>query len=203
VIDAYQGSSSGTKKMYLVTTPSGATRQYAHTLVAGELYNNSFDAISPDTQWMVSGEWGALSHLQVYPAPYLNTATSPNGGALSLSGSISLSTPVDNVQGCDFVTATTLVCASDDASKSIFANAFPLLKISLAAPLAGGTALAGGSVAGTVTDLGSIPTSSLCSGTFEPEGVDYDTAAGLLRVEITQPGVCEAATTVYEFRRSA
>jgi hypothetical protein len=28
----------------------------------------------------------------------------------------------------------------------------------------------------TVPDLGSIPPGSDCSGTFEPEGVDYDTA---------------------------
>jgi hypothetical protein len=55
---------------------------------------------------------------------------------------------------------------------------------------------------GTVTDLGSIPQSSICSGTFEPEGVDYDTATGVLRFEITQPGVCEVATTVYEYQQS-
>ena len=61
--------------------------------------------------------------------------------------------------------------------------------------------LAGGTVTGTVTDLGSIPQSSICSGTFEPEGVDYDPAAGVLRVEITQPGVCEVATTVYEYKQ--
>ena len=41
--------------MFLVTTPSGSTYEYTHTLAAGELYNNSFDAISPDDQWMVSG----------------------------------------------------------------------------------------------------------------------------------------------------
>ena len=50
IIDAYRGSSSGNKKMFLLTTPSGATHQYVHTLVSSELYNNSFDAISPSTQ---------------------------------------------------------------------------------------------------------------------------------------------------------
>jgi hypothetical protein len=52
-----------------------------------------------------------------------------------------------------------------------------------------------------VTDLGSIPQSSICSGTFEPEAIDYDTATGTLRVEITQPGVCEVATMVYTYQR--
>jgi hypothetical protein len=51
--------------MYLLTTPFGSTYQYVHTLVSDELYNNSFDAISPDTRWMVSGEWGTMTHLQI------------------------------------------------------------------------------------------------------------------------------------------
>ena len=72
VFDAYQGPSSGKSKMFLVTTPSGDSLEYLHTLVPGELYNNSFAAISPDTQWMVAGEWGTMSHLQIYPTPVLN-----------------------------------------------------------------------------------------------------------------------------------
>jgi hypothetical protein len=195
IIDAFQGSSSGDSKMYLLTTPSGSTYKYTHTLASGELYNNSFDAISPDTQWMISGTWGTQTNLQIFPTPYFNSETSATGGTLSLSGYINLSTPVNDIQGCDFVTATQLICASDDNSESIFANQFPLLEITLAAPLNGST------VTGTVTDLGSIPQSSDCSGTFEPEGVDYDTATGVLRVEITQPSVCEVATTVYEYQQ--
>ena len=136
-----------------------------------------------------------MTHFQVYPTPYFNSATSPTGGTLNLSGYINLNTPVSNIQGCDFVTATELICASDDSSDSIFANPFPLLEVTLAAPLNGGT------VTGTVTDLGSIPQSSICSGTFEPEGVDYDTATGVLRVEIIQPGICAVATTVYEYQQ--
>jgi hypothetical protein len=195
IIDAYQGPGSGNKKMFLVTTPSGATRRYVHTLVPDELYNNSFDAISPGAQWMVAGEWGTMTHLQIYPAPDLNKLTSPNGGALNLSGYIDLSTRVNDIQGCDFVAATTLLCASGDSSESRFANPFPLLQVTLAAPLAGGT------VTGKVTDLGSVPHRSTCPGTFEPEGVDYDTADGVLRVEITQPGLCRATTAIYEYRR--
>jgi uncharacterized membrane protein len=81
IIDAYQNSSSSaTTKMYLLTIPSGSTYQYKHTLVSGELYNNSFDAISPDTQWMVSGDWGTQSRLYVYPTPYFNSRIGQTGG---------------------------------------------------------------------------------------------------------------------------
>ena len=136
-----------------------------------------------------------MTHLRVYPAPNFNSQTSRTGGTLNLAGYIDLNTPVSDIQSCDFVTATELICASDDASGTLFSNQFPLLEITLAAPLSGGT------VSGTVTDLGSIPQSSICSGTFEPEGVDYDAATGVLRVEIIQPGVCEVATTVYEYKQ--
>ena len=162
----------------------------------GELYNNSFAAISPGTQWMVAGEWGTMSHLQVYPAPLLNPQTSPTGGTLNLAGYIQLDHQVSNVQGCDFVTSTELVCASDDSSGTLFANAKPLLEVTLSGPLGGQD------VTGHVTDLGSIPQSSICSGTFEAEGLDYDPGTGILRVEVVQPGVCIAATTVYEYKAS-
>jgi hypothetical protein len=197
IFDAYQNSSSSTnEKMFLVTTPSGATYQYIHTLVSGELYNNSFDTISPDTQWLVSGEWGTMSHLQIYPTPLLNPATSADGGPLDLSGYIELDHQVNDIQGCDFVTSTELICASDDSSETLFPNAKPLLAVDLAAPLSGGD------VTGHVVDLGSIPQSSDCSGTYEAEGVDYDPGTGVLRVEIIQPSVCEVVTSVYEYKQS-
>ena len=196
IIDAYQGSSSGNKKMFRVTTPSGPSYEYVHTLVPGEIYNNSFGAISPDTRWMVAGEWNTMSHLQIYPTPLLNGATPATGGTLNLSGYIQLDHQVNDVQGCDFVTSTELICASDDSSETLFSNAKPLLEITLPG------ALNGQPVTGHVTDLGSIPRSSACSGTFEAEGVDYDTATGILRVEIIQPSVCEVATTIYEYEKS-
>lgn len=197
LFDAYQNSSSSAgKKMFLVTTPSGATYQYVHTLVSGELYNNSFDAVSPDSQWMVAGEWGTMDHLQIYPTPLLNPQTSQTGGSLGLAGYIELDHPVNDVQGCDFVTSTQLICASDDSSESLFPNAKPLLEVDLSA------ALSGTDVTGHVVDLGSIPQNSDCSGTFEAEGVDYDRSTGTLRVEIIQPSVCEVVTSVLEFRHS-
>jgi len=197
VVDAYQNSSASSgEKMFLVTTPSGATYQYVHSLVSGELYNNSFDAVSPDTQWMVAGEWGTMDHLQIYPTPLLNPATPATGGSLALSGDIELDHQVNDVQGCDFVTSTKLICASDDSSESLFPNAKPLLEVDLSAPLARGD------VSGHVVDLGSVPQSSICSGTFETEGVDYDPASGILRVEIIQPSVCEVVTSVIEYKQS-
>ena len=197
IFDAYQNSSSSSnEKMFRVTTPSGATYQYVHTLVSGELYNNSFDTISPDTQWMVSGEWGTMSHLQIYPTPLLNSATSSDGGSLNLSGYIQLDHQVNDIQGCDFVTSTELICASDDSSETLFSNAKPLLEVDLSAPLNGSD------VTGHVVDLGSIPQSSDCSGTFEAEGVDYNGATGVLSVEIIQPSICEVVTSVYQYKQS-
>lgn len=193
IIDAYQGPSSRRSKMFLVTTPSGTTVQYVHTLVAGEMYNNSFDAISPGAQWMVAGEWDTMHHLQIYPAPYLNHRTSRHGGALHLVGYIKLDHKVNDIQGCDFTTKTTLICASDDDSRRLYTNEKPLLEVDLAHPLRGG------SVTGHVVDLGPIPQRSTCSGTFEAEGVDYDVATEILRVEIIQPGACIIHTTIYEY----
>ncbi len=194
VFDAYQGPSSGSSKMFLVTNPSGKSFEYRHTLVRGELYNNSFDAISPDTQWLVAGEWGTMSHLQIYPTPVLNHESRSHGGSLQLAGYIKLDHKVNDVQGCDFVTPVRLICASDDDSRTLFTNEKPLLEVDLS------TSLHGANVKGHVVDLGSIPQKSSCSGTFEAEGVDFDASTGILRVEIIQPGSCILKTTVYEYK---
>jgi len=197
IVDAYQGPSSGRSKLFLVTTPPGATVQYTHSLVAGEEYNNSFDAIAPGSQWMVSGEWDTMSHLQVYPTPYLNRRTSPQGGDLPLAGYIRLDHKVSYIQGCDFTSPTTLICASDDDGQTLFSNQKPLLEVVLKHALTGTT------VTGHVIDLGSIPRRSTCSGGFEAEGVDYSVASATLRVEIIQPGSCILHTTVYEFTHAS
>jgi hypothetical protein len=193
VIDAYQGPSSGNSKMFLVTTPSGATYQYVHQLVSGELYNNSFVAISPNSQWMVGGEWGTMSHLQIYPTPLLNHATPQTGGALPLAGYIQLDHQVNDIQGCDFVTHKRLICASDDDSMTLFPEEKPLLEIDLPGPLHGST------VNAHVVNLGAIPQQSSCTGTFESEGVDFDKSTGVLRVEVIAPGSCILTTAVYEY----
>ena len=183
--------------MFLVTTPSGKSFEYIHTLVPGELYNNSFVAVSPDTQWMVAGEWETMSHLQIYPTPLLNHEYPPHGGSLRVAGYIKLNHKVNDIQGCDFVTPVRLICASDDDSRTLFPNEKPLVEINLP------KSLHGISLKGHVVDLGSIPQEGSCSGTFEAEGVDYDAATGILRVEIIQPGSCILRTTVYEYKRRA
>jgi hypothetical protein len=194
IVDAYRGPSSRPSTMFLVTTPSGKTAEYVHTLVSGELYNNSFATVSPDSQWMVAGEWETMTHLQIYPTPLLNHKTNPNGGSLRLAGYIKLDHKVNDLQGCDFITATKLICASDDDSQKLFPNQKPLLQVTLPGALHGST------VKGHVVDLGSIPQQSTCTGTFEAEGVDYDTSTQTLRVEVIQPGSCILHTTVYEYK---
>ena len=196
IFDAYQGPSSGNSKMFLVTTLAGKTFEYIHTLVHGELYNNSFATVSPDLQWMVAGEWGTMSHLQIYPTPLLNHKTSPDGGSLRLAGYIRLDHKVNDIQGCDFVTPRKLICASDDDSETLFPNQKPLLEVTLPGPLRGAD------VRAHVVDLGSIPQKSTCTGTFEAEGVDFDTSTGTLRVEIIQPGSCILMTTIDEYRQA-
>jgi hypothetical protein len=187
VYDAYQGGDDATSKLFEVTTPSGATYDYTHPLDSGELLNNSFAAVSPDAQWLVEGEWGTEGRLQVFPAPLTNSSTPATGGTLPQAGQITLDRSVDDIQGCDFVSATRLVCSSDDAAKDVIQVDLP-------------HALDGTAVTGQVTTLFQLPQSSICSGTFEAEGIDYDTAAKLLRVEIVPPSVCEVATTVYAYR---
>jgi hypothetical protein len=196
VFDAYQGPGSGKSKMFLATTPSGQSFEYVHTLVPGELYNNSFVTISPDTQWMVAGEWETMSHLPIYPTPLLNRETPPDGGSLRLAGYIRLDHKVNDIQSCDFVTPVRLICASDDDARKLFPDEKPLLEVELPRPLHGHSVLA------HVVDLGPIPQRSSCSGTFEAEGVDFDASTGTLRVEVIQPGACILHTTVYEYQRA-
>jgi hypothetical protein len=145
---------------------------------------------------MVAGEWDTMSHLQIYPTPFLNHETPRHGGPLKLAGYIKLDHKVNDVQGCDFVTPTKLVCASDDDSQALFPNAKPLLEVDLPRPLNGA------SMKGHVVDLGSIPQQSSCSGTFEAEGVDFDASTGILRLEVIQPSSCILMTTVYEYKQA-
>ncbi|GGO95854.1 hypothetical protein [Wenjunlia tyrosinilytica] len=194
VFDAYQGGDTATSKMFAVTTPGGRRYLYEHRLDAGERLNNSFAAVSPDAQWLVSGEWGDQSRFQVFPAPLLNPSTPSTGGSLPQAGQITLDHTVRDIQGCDFVSDTRLVCSSDDSATDQWPTPKPLLQVDLPHPLNGQE------VTGHVTSLGPLPQRSICSGTFESEGVDYDARARKLRALVVQPGVCVVATTVYEFR---
>ncbi|MGI5459552.1 hypothetical protein ACQEWB_41525 [Streptomyces sp. CA-249302] len=195
VFDAYQGSDTATSKMFAVTTPAGQRYEYVHRLDAGEKLNNSFAAVSPDGQWLVSGEWDEETRLQVFPTPRLNRSTPAEGGALPEAGQITLDKPVRDIQGCDFVTPTRLVCASDDATQTLFPEIRPLLQVDLPHRLDGKP------VTGRVKVLFALPQRSTCTdGTFETEGVDYDVRSRTLRAEVIPPGECAVTTTVYSYR---
>ncbi|MFC0039619.1 hypothetical protein [Actinomadura rayongensis] len=196
VFDAYQWTAADpAAKMFYVTTPRGEHYRYVHPLAPGELMNNSYAAVSPDGQWLVSGEWGTMNRLLVLPTPILNRSTPRTGGTLPLAGRITLDRPVRDVQGCDFVNPVTLLCATDDTGTDLFPTTKQLLQIKLSRPLRGRD------VTARVTSLGQLPLVSACRGEFETEGNDYDPATGLLRVEVVPPSPCDANTTIYTFRR--
>ncbi|MFJ8094998.1 hypothetical protein [Streptomyces griseofuscus] len=182
-IEPYQ-EDSGNAKMYRVQAPDGSWSEYVHQLSPGEALNNSWDAITPDGQWMLSGEWGAMNRLLVFPTPGENRSTSPSAN-LPQAATVHLDHAVSDVQGCDFSGPTTLLCSSDDSDGSLFGITKPLLQIDLSAPPNGSA-----DVTGHVTALRQLPLRSACSGTFEVEGIDYDRRSGTLRVIVVSPSVC-------------
>ncbi|MGW2778858.1 hypothetical protein ACWC4C_41350 [Streptomyces olivaceoviridis] len=195
-IEPYQRD-SGNSKMFRVQAPGGAWSEYVHTLSAGEALNNSWAAISPDGQWMLSGEWGTMTRLLVFPTPGVNPATSPSAN-LPQASTVRLDHAVRDVQGCDFSGPTTLLCSSDDPEGSLFGLTKPLLRIDLSAAPNGTAA-----VSGHVTALRQLPLRSSCSGTFEAEGIDYDRRSGILRVIVVSPGFCVLTDSkTYKFSRS-
>lgn len=177
LFDAYQGPGNATAKMFRVTTPSGAAYEYVHPLTPGEEMNNSFAAVSPNGQWLVSGEWGTMTRLLVFATPILNPATPQTGGTLPLAA----------------------LCASDESDTKLFPTVKPLLEIDLK------TALNGETVSGHVTSLGGLPLVSACPGApgdYEVEGVDYNRRSGLFQVEVIPPPGCNTHTTIYEYERA-
>ncbi|MGW4081657.1 hypothetical protein ACWEGS_01320 [Streptomyces sp. NPDC004822] len=193
-IEPYQAD-SGSAKMFRVQAPNGGWSEYVHALGPGEALNNSFVAISPGGQWMVSGEWGTMTRLLVHPTPGVNPSTSPSAN-LPWTSSIRLDRPVRDVQGCDFRDATTLLCSSDDPDGSLFGITKPLLQIDLSA------APGASDVTGRVTALRQLPLRSSCSGSFEAEGIDYDRRTGTLRVIVISPGFCVLTDSkTYRFTR--
>ncbi|MES9523614.1 hypothetical protein [Streptomyces capoamus] len=194
-IEPYQRD-SGNSKMFRVRAPGGAWTEYVHTLSAGEALNNSWAAVSPDGQWTLSGEWGTMTRLLVFPTPGVNPSTSPSANLPQVS-TVRLDHAVRDVQGCDFSGPTTLLCSSDDPDGSLFGITKPLLQIDLsAAP--NGTA----DVLGHVSALRPLPLRSSCSGGFEAEGIDYDRRSGVLRVIVISPGFCVLTDSkTYKFTR--
>ncbi|MFD9394025.1 hypothetical protein ACFWBB_25790 [Streptomyces sp. NPDC060000] len=195
-VEPYQ-SDSNNAKMYRVQAPGGAWSEYVHTLGSGEALNNSWDAITPNSQWMLSGEWGTMTRFLVFPTPGANPATSPSANLPQVS-TVRLDHAVRDVQGCDFTGPTTLLCSSDDPAGTLFGITKPLLRIDLSAEPNGTS-----DVTGHVTALRQLPLRSSCSGTFEAEGIDYDRRSGTLRVIVVSPGFCVLTDSkTYRFTRS-
>ncbi|MFC8433262.1 hypothetical protein [Streptomyces sp. NPDC057253] len=195
-VEPYQAD-SGTAKMYRVQAPNGTWSEYVHTLSPGEALNNSWVAISPDGQWMLSGEWGTMTRFLVFPTPGVNASTSPSAN-LPQAATVTLDHAVRDVQGCDFVTATRLLCSSDDPAGTLFGYTKPLLQVDLSAAPTGSA-----DVTGHVTALRQLPLRSSCSGSFEAEGIDYDRRTGTLRVIVVSPGFCVLTDSkTYRFTRS-
>ncbi|AYC43466.1 hypothetical protein ACFYZI_30890 [Streptomyces griseorubiginosus] len=195
-VEPYQAD-SGTAKMYRVQAPDGTWSEYVHTLSPGEALNNSWVAISPDGQWMLTGEWGTMTRFLVLPTPGVNASTSPSAN-LPQAATVTLDHAVRDVQGCDFVTATRLLCSSDDPAGTLFGYTKPLLQVDLSAAPTGSA-----NVTGHVTALRQLPLRSSCSGSFEAEGIDYDRRTGTLRVIVVSPGFCVLTDSkTYRFTRS-
>ncbi|MGW0583115.1 hypothetical protein ACWD25_46015 [Streptomyces sp. NPDC002920] len=194
-VEPYQ-SDSGTSKMYRVQAPGGAWSEYVHTLGSGEALNNSWVAISPDSQYMLSGEWGTMTRFLVFPTPGANASTSPSANLPQVS-TVRLDHAVRDVQGCDFTGPTTLLCSSDDPAGTLFGITKPLLQIDLSATPGSSD------VTGHVTALRQLPLRSSCSGEFETEGIDYDRRNGTLRVIVVSPGFCVLTDSkTYRFTKS-
>ncbi|MEU4144283.1 hypothetical protein [Streptomyces parvulus] len=194
-VEPYQRD-DGNTKMYRVQAPDGKWAEYVHTLGPGEALNNSWSAVSPDGNWMLSGEWGTMNRLLVFPTPGVNPSTSPSVNLPQVS-TVRLDRPVRDVQGCDFLDATTLLCSSDDPEGTLFGMTKPLLRIDLSAAPSGAA-----DVTGRVTALRQLPLRSACSGGFETEGIDYDRRTGTLRVIVVSPGFCVLTDSkTYRFTR--
>ena len=203
VFDAYEGRSGAGSKLYEVVTPFGDRCDYEHaldrTLDPPELFNNSFAAVSPDGQWMVSGEWGATKRLLVFPTPVLNPATRANPGVLWLGGTIDLDRAVRNVQGAVFLDERTLLCATDDHGTDAHASLWPVPRQLLAITLAEGLDTL--PARGSVECVGSLPTPRCGFGAPEVEGIDYQPTTGDLRVDIVPRFPWNLLlTAIYRFR---
>lgn len=166
-------------KMFRAQSPSGVWTEHFHPLAPGEAYNNSWTALSG--AWMLAGEYGTMDRLLGFPAPGLNPAA---GATLPLAFTVHLDHAVRDVQGCDFHSATVLLCTSDDPAGTLFGITKPLLQIDLS------RTPDGAALDGHVTALRQMPLSSACSGTFEVQGIDYQDSDGTLRAIVMSPSVC-------------
>lgn len=52
-----------------------------------------------------------------------------------------------------------------------------------------------------MTTAFAIPQRSVCKGTFESEGIDYDATRGTLRVQMVPPSPCLVTTAVIAYKQ--
>lgn len=190
LVDAYQGRSTTNAKLYGVTAPDGRHTWWTHRLVAGEKINNSFAAIAPSERWFVSGEWGRMHRLLVFPMPGRNRLARP-GHDLPLVATIRLSKTVRNVQGCSFASPIRLVCSTNDPHHDLFRTPQQLLSVDLAHPVDGR------SQAGRPSELGPVPQLTGC-GPAETEGIDIH--GGRLLLVAHEPASCGGRAEVFTYR---
>jgi hypothetical protein len=192
ILDAYQGSPRRAAKLFTLTTPDGRRYRYLHRLVPGEKFNNSFAAVAPGAHWFVSGEWGTMSRLLVFPVPR-PAGSSAVTRPLSLAATITLAHPVRNVQGCAFDGSTTLVCSTNDPRTDLYAVPRQLLSVRLAQPLDGRSETA------VPRLLGAVPSQTVCPGHGEVEGIDV--VGNRMRVAVNAR--CAPVTQVFTLLHSA
>jgi hypothetical protein len=206
VFQPYQAASSSTAaKLFHVIAPGGAESDFIHHDIAGEEYNNSFAAVSPDSQWMVSGEWDHMTRLLVMATPVLNPAATDTAADLPITGEVQLDATVTDVQGCTFESTASLICSSDDPIAEHGFDRKAILRVELPHALDGTT------IAGHVTEVFPAPELSTCPMTapgswpddFEVEGVDVNRWTGELRVEVIPPGICGITGDVYVYAADA
>lgn len=189
LLDAYQARSARRAKLFALTTPDGRHSVWVHRTVPGEKINNSFAAVAPSANWFVSGEWGRMTRLLVFPMPGRNPLARP-GRNLPLAATISLTRPVRNVQGCSFAAPTQLICSTNDPYHDLFRTPQQLLSIALTRPVSGRPQR------GVPTELGPVPQLTGC-GAAETEGVDVRN--GRLLLVTHQPASCGGMVDLFSY----
>jgi hypothetical protein len=199
--DCFQGHPDA--KLFTATDAAGHRLDFVHPLQVAlqlpELSNNSYVAVAPGGQWMLSGEWCTMQRLLVFPTPILNPSATKPGAGLPLAAVVNLDRCVRNVQGAVFVDERTIVCSSDDLSPARCGWPVPqqLLQIELDAPLDGSNR------DGLVTCMGQLPGGPPGVGQPDVEGCDFDRRTGDLRVLVVPRNpLGQLLVVVYRYRRS-
>jgi hypothetical protein len=191
VLDAYQTDRPIAAKLFTLTTAAGVRYDYLHRLVPGEMPNNSFTAVAPRGRWFVSGEWGTMRRLLVFPMPHPTAGTATTQQPLPLAATVALTHPMRNVQGCAFTSSISMICSTNDPGIDLYPVPRQLLTVHLARPLDGRP------VTGTPHLLGAVPSQTLCSGPEgEVEGIDV--YGDRMVVAVNAP--CGPSTQLFTYR---